>query len=50
MAYRKHHLDDPSIGWDELSNILLNALCNSMGDTAFNEWLRIRRIRQDEPK
>jgi len=39
MAYRKHHLDDPSIGWDELSDVLHLALCNEMGDRAFLEWL-----------
>jgi hypothetical protein len=39
MAYRKHHLNDQSIGWDELSEVLLNALCNTMGDKGFNEWL-----------
>lgn len=22
MAHRKHHLDDDSIGWDELGNIV----------------------------
>ena len=38
-AYRKHHLDDDSIGWDELDNILLDALCNAMGDNGYQEWL-----------
>ena len=38
-AYRKHHLDDYSIGWDELSEMMLNVLCNIMGDKEFNEWL-----------
>ena len=39
MAYRKHHLDDDSIGWDELSNVLHDALCNVMTDEGFIEWL-----------
>ena len=39
FAYRKHHLDDPSIGWDELSDILYTALCESMGDNKFVKWL-----------
>ena len=38
-AYKKHHLNDDSIGWTELSDILMNALCNAMGDEAFCEWL-----------
>ena len=39
-AYRKHYLNDDSIGWDELSDIMLDALCNEMGDVGFQEWLR----------
>lgn len=39
MAYRKHHLDDMTIGWDELSNALHTELCNSMGDKGFCDWL-----------
>lgn len=39
MAYRKHHLDDPSVGWDELSDVLMVALCNEMGDKGFQNWL-----------
>jgi hypothetical protein len=39
MAYRKHHLDDRSIGWDELGEVLMMALCNEMGDVAFQKWL-----------
>ena len=40
IAYRKHHLGDDSIGWDELSENLLNALCNVLGDELFNKWLK----------
>ena len=51
MAYRKHHLDDQSIGWDELSKFLLNALCNAMGDEGFQEWLTAQKEgRQDTQK
>ena len=39
LAYRKHHLGDESIGWDELSECLLDALCNEMGDDGYQEWL-----------
>jgi len=39
LAYRKHHLDDSAIGWDELDNKLLDSLCNAMGDGNFNKWL-----------
>jgi hypothetical protein len=31
LAYRKHHMDDDSIGWRELSTILHDALCNAIG-------------------
>lgn len=37
-AYRKHWLNDDSIGWDELGSILHSKLCNSMGDQQFIEW------------
>jgi len=39
IAYRKHHLGHESIGWDELSDLLLNTLTEIMGDDEFCEWL-----------
>ena len=38
-AYRKHHLNDESIGWDELSDILMTAIVESIGDDNFVLWL-----------
>lgn len=38
MAYRKHHLDDESIGWSELGDRLCDALCELMGDKEFVRW------------
>ena len=38
-AYRKHWLNDPDIGWHALGEILHDALCNSLGDKGFVEWL-----------
>lgn len=38
MAYRKHAKHDESIGWDELLDILGNALAQIMGDDEFVEW------------
>jgi len=40
MAYRKHHLDDDSIGWDELSEILLSAICDAMTDKGYQDWMK----------
>jgi hypothetical protein len=40
LAYRKHHLDDDRVGWVELSDALLDALCNDMGDEGFEMWLK----------
>ncbi len=40
MAYRKHVLDDDTIGWDELNDCLLDAICNEIGDEGFQQWLR----------
>jgi len=40
MAYRKHHLGDDSIGWDELSEILLSAICDAMTDKGYQDWMK----------
>lgn len=40
LAYRKHWLNDDSIGWDELGDKLCDALCNAMGDKEFSLWLQ----------
>ena len=37
-AYRKHVQDDDSIGWEEVENKLLDALCNLMGNEEFIKW------------
>lgn len=38
MAYRKHHLGDESIGWDELSDEIETVLCEIMSDEKFQSW------------
>ena len=38
LAYRKHWLNDESIGWDELGNTLHVMLCNALGDDGYIEW------------
>ncbi len=43
MAYRKHHLDDPNIGWGELGIVLLDAICEAIGDDGYSEWLQSLR-------
>lgn len=40
LAYRKHVLNDDSIGWDELGNCLLDAICNEIGDDGYQQWLQ----------
>ena len=40
LAYRKHVLNDDSIGWDELGNSLLNAICNEIGDDGYQQRLQ----------
>jgi hypothetical protein len=39
LAYRKHCLSDASIGWIELEDILRDALCEAIGDKAFQQFL-----------
>lgn len=29
-----------SIGWEELANEMMDALCNAMGDSKFQAWLK----------
>jgi len=38
LAYRKHVMDDESIGWDELGDHLLDAICNAIGDDGYEKW------------
>lgn len=46
LAYRKHHLGDESIGWEELGDCLQAALCEAMGDHEFCEWLKEKKDRE----
>jgi hypothetical protein len=39
LTYRKHCLADDSIGWIELEDILRDALCEAIGDKAFQDFL-----------
>lgn len=39
LAYRKHQLDDESIGWQELGNILCDELCHAYGGDVFADWV-----------
>lgn len=39
LTYRKHHLDDDRIGWDELGHILRVALDNTLGVDAVIQWI-----------
>jgi hypothetical protein len=48
LAYRKHHLDDDSVGWDELSDALHNALCNEMGSQGFILWLKKQKEKENK--
>lgn len=38
-AYRKHVLNDDSIGWEELGDSMCNILCEVMTDRGFQDWL-----------
>jgi hypothetical protein len=39
LAYRKHHLGDESIGWDELGDVLHNVLYTVMDNGPYLDWL-----------
>ena len=38
-AYKKHYALCDDIGWEELSDLLQDALCELMGDTGFQKWV-----------
>lgn len=44
MAYRKHCLNDDSVGWEELDCALEYALCNVLGNDGFTQWLKRKGI------
>ena len=44
LAYRKHHLNDENVGWDELSEELRDSLCELKGDEKFQRWLKDQSI------
>ena len=50
LAYRKHHLNDDSIGWEELSVVLLDALCDAMGDEGYEAWMKDMMAGEDIEK
>ena len=37
-AYAKHHLDCEDIGWNQLGDILHDAICNEIGDDKYSAW------------
>lgn len=39
LVYRKHVLDDDRIGWQELGDVVMHAICEAIGDEAFQWWL-----------
>jgi hypothetical protein len=38
-AYLKHHVGIDDVGWNKLSDMMCDALCEAMGDRDFQEWL-----------
>lgn len=37
-AYAKHHLECEDIGWGELGEMLMDVICNEIGDDNFAKW------------
>jgi hypothetical protein len=38
-AYAKHSGDCQNIGWNELDQILVDAICEEIGDDNFHKWI-----------
>jgi hypothetical protein len=39
MAYQKHVMNDPDIGWEELSDVLLDTLCTVLEEDGYRAWI-----------
>jgi len=50
-ACAKHVFGCPDIGWEELDDILITAICNEIGDQNFSAWCRLmsKHLPQIEP-
>lgn len=44
LAYRKHCLDDPEVGSEELGNALLDAICEAIGDEGYQAWVETLKL------
>ena len=47
LIYRKHVCDDQNVSWGEVSQCLLDTLCEVMGDKAYQEWSESERRRYE---
>lgn len=47
-AYRKHHLGDDGIGWEELSQLLSDALANAIGHD-FHQYIDVVKPADSRP-
>lgn len=47
-AYAKHHLDNEDIGWRQLGDILMSAICNEIGDDNFQCWIEAMTNEKDQ--
>ncbi len=43
-VYAKHHLNRNEIGWNQLSDILCNAICEEIGDNDYCKWMDMMRM------
>lgn len=43
-AYAKHHLDFDDIGWNQLGDILHNAICNEVGTDEYLKWTALLNL------
>jgi hypothetical protein len=50
LTYRKHVCGDANVSWGEVSQSLLDNLCEAMGDKAYQEWSESERRRRNEGK
>lgn len=50
IAYRKHHMGDESIGWNELADQLQVVLAKVMGNKDYQAWIHKTRFEIKYPE
>jgi hypothetical protein len=48
LAYRKHSCGEESLGWTEVTDVILNAICEAIGDEGYQAWVETLDLRDND--